>query len=182
MCWHPCLVESDSERTRLLLTNAAYFHLKHLDVSKHTRNLSPASRAILLSGPAGNTLIASRICIFLYISYPVLAFPSFAEPYHQTLAKALAYQFDAKLLLLDVANFSLKVRSSPRDLFFLACFLICYLLVFVNQPQIQSKFGTINKETVSTCFIYQINFMIIDRWCWWTLVLFIKRVDTWRWS
>lgn len=43
----------DSERTRVLLTSAAYVHLNHLDVSKHTRNLSPASRAILLSGPAG---------------------------------------------------------------------------------------------------------------------------------
>ncbi|XP_057774275.1 LOW QUALITY PROTEIN: lon protease homolog, mitochondrial-like [Salvia miltiorrhiza] len=74
-----------SERTRLLLTNAAYVHLKHLDVSKHTRNLSPASRAILLSGPA--------------------------EPYQQTLVKALAHHFDAKLLLLDMANFSLKIQS-----------------------------------------------------------------------
>ncbi|XP_042048874.1 peroxisomal biogenesis factor 6-like isoform X2 [Salvia splendens] len=94
-----------SERTRLLLTNAAYFHLKHLDVSKHTRNLSPASRAILLSGPA--------------------------EPYQQTLAKALAHQFDAKLLLLDMANFSLKI---------------------------QSKFGSINKETSLQRSISEVTF------------------------
>ena len=42
-----------SEQTRVLLTSAAYVHLKHAEVSKYTRNLSPASRAILLSGPAG---------------------------------------------------------------------------------------------------------------------------------
>lgn len=74
-----------SERTRLLLTNAAYVHLKHLDVSKHIRNLSPASRAILLSGPA--------------------------ESYQQTLAKALSHHFEAKLLLLDMSDFSLKMQS-----------------------------------------------------------------------
>ncbi|KAL0304352.1 UNVERIFIED_CONTAM: Spastin [Sesamum radiatum] len=71
-----------SERTRVLLTNAAYVHLKHFDVSKHTRNLSPASRAILLSGPT--------------------------ELYQQMLAKALAHYFEAKLLLLDINDFSLK--------------------------------------------------------------------------
>ncbi|XP_057473269.1 peroxisomal ATPase PEX6-like isoform X3 [Actinidia eriantha] len=74
-----------SERTRVLLTSAAYVHLKHLDVSKYTRNLSPASRAILLSGPA--------------------------ELYQQMLAKALAHHFEAKLLLLDVTDFSLKMQN-----------------------------------------------------------------------
>ncbi|KAM7272940.1 hypothetical protein ACFE04_027604 [Oxalis oulophora] len=74
-----------SERTRVLLTSAAYVHLKHFDVSKHTRNLSPASRAILLSGPA--------------------------ELYQQMLAKALAHHFESKLLILDVADFSIKMQS-----------------------------------------------------------------------
>ncbi|KAL7147405.1 hypothetical protein ABFS83_06G104800 [Erythranthe nasuta] len=74
-----------SERTRVLLTSAAYVHLKHLDVSKHTRNLSTASRAILLSGPG--------------------------ELYQQMLAKALAHHFEAKLLILDVADFSFKMQS-----------------------------------------------------------------------
>ncbi|KAL2527373.1 P-loop containing nucleoside triphosphate hydrolase superfamily protein [Abeliophyllum distichum] len=74
-----------SERTRVLLTSAAYIHLKQLDFSKHTRNLSPASRAILLSGPA--------------------------ELYQQMLAKALAHHFEAKLLLLDIFDFSLKMQS-----------------------------------------------------------------------
>ncbi|CAH1445518.1 unnamed protein product [Lactuca virosa] len=74
-----------SERTRALLTSAAYVHLKHLDVSKHTRNLSPASRAILLSGPA--------------------------EFYHQYLAKALSHEFEAKLLVLDITDLSVKMQS-----------------------------------------------------------------------
>ncbi|XP_059629137.1 ribosome biogenesis ATPase RIX7-like isoform X2 [Cornus florida] len=74
-----------SKRTQVLLTSAAYVHLKHLDVSKYTRNLSPASRAILLSGPA--------------------------ELYQQMLAKALAHHFEAKLLLLDITDFSLKMQS-----------------------------------------------------------------------
>ncbi|KAK6155622.1 hypothetical protein DH2020_009870 [Rehmannia glutinosa] len=51
----------------------------------HTRNLSPASRAILLSGPA--------------------------ELYQQMLAKALAHHFEAKLILLDINDFSLKMQS-----------------------------------------------------------------------
>ncbi|XP_061979923.1 uncharacterized protein LOC133700419 [Populus nigra] len=74
-----------SEQTRVLLTSAAYVHLKHAEASRYTRNLSPASRTILLSGPA--------------------------EPYQQMLAKALAHFFEAKLLLLDATDFSLKIQS-----------------------------------------------------------------------
>ncbi|QCD94706.1 spastin [Vigna unguiculata] len=74
-----------SERIRALLTSAAYIHLKHLHFSKHTRNLSPASRSILLSGPA--------------------------ESYQQALARALAHYFESKLLLLDITDFSLKLQN-----------------------------------------------------------------------
>ncbi|KAJ4749737.1 p-loop containing nucleoside triphosphate hydrolases superfamily protein [Rhynchospora pubera] len=74
-----------SEQTRIILTSAAYVHLKQADLSKHIRNLSAASRAILLSGPA--------------------------ELYQQLLAKALSHHFGAKLLLLDVTDFSLKFQS-----------------------------------------------------------------------
>ncbi|KAL0408114.1 UNVERIFIED_CONTAM: Spastin [Sesamum radiatum] len=74
-----------SEQTRVLLTSAAFVHLKKADFSKHTRNLSPASRTIMLSGPT--------------------------EMYQQMLAKALAHYFEAKLLLLDVTDFSLKIQS-----------------------------------------------------------------------
>ncbi|KAK3198725.1 hypothetical protein Dsin_022140 [Dipteronia sinensis] len=45
------------EQTRVQLTSAAYVHLKHAEVSKYTRNLSLASLAILLSGPAGLVLL-----------------------------------------------------------------------------------------------------------------------------
>ncbi|PSR91464.1 Spastin like [Actinidia chinensis var. chinensis] len=74
-----------SEQTRIILTSAAFVRLKKADFSKHTRNLSPASSAILLSGPA--------------------------ELYQQMLAKALAHYFEAKLLLLDVTDFLLKIQS-----------------------------------------------------------------------
>ncbi|XP_019453361.1 PREDICTED: peroxisome biosynthesis protein PAS1-like isoform X1 [Lupinus angustifolius] len=74
-----------SERTRVLLSSAGYVHLKNQHFSKHTRNLSPASRAILLSGPT--------------------------ELYQQTLAKALAHCFESKLLLIDISDFSLKMQS-----------------------------------------------------------------------
>ncbi|KAE8662159.1 Spastin [Hibiscus syriacus] len=70
------------ERTREMLTSTAYVQLKHYDVSRHTRNLSPVSKAILLSGPA--------------------------ELYQQMLAKAMAHYFKSKLLLMDVSDFSLK--------------------------------------------------------------------------
>ncbi|KAG8382186.1 hypothetical protein BUALT_Bualt05G0050600 [Buddleja alternifolia] len=87
-----------SEQTRVLLTSAAFVHLKNVDFTKHTRNLSPASRTILLSGPA--------------------------EMYQQMLAKALAHYFEAKLLLLDVTDFSLKIQSKygcPKDTTFKRC-------------------------------------------------------------
>ncbi|KAL8141602.1 hypothetical protein V2J09_014634 [Rumex salicifolius] len=74
-----------SEQTRVLLTSAAWFYLKKGDFSKYTRNLSPASRAILLSGPT--------------------------ELYQQMLAKALAHYFEAKLLLIDVNDFALRIQS-----------------------------------------------------------------------
>ncbi|TVU22963.1 hypothetical protein EJB05_32686 [Eragrostis curvula] len=74
-----------SEQTRVVLTSAAYVHLKQAEISKYTRNLAPASRALLLSGPA--------------------------ELYQQMLAKALAHYFEAKLLLLDPTDFLIKIHS-----------------------------------------------------------------------
>ena len=68
------------------MTSVAYVHLKEYDISKHTRNLAPASKAILLSGPA--------------------------EFYQQMLAKALSHYFESKLLLLDITDFSIKVNQS----------------------------------------------------------------------
>ena len=55
----------DSEQTQELLTSAAYVHLKHADFSKHTRNLAPGSRAILLSGPAG--MLSGKCGLILHL-------------------------------------------------------------------------------------------------------------------
>lgn len=74
-----------SEQTKEVLISAAFVHLKQADLSKHIRNLSAASRAILLSGPT--------------------------EAYLQSLAKALSHYYKARLLLLDVTDFSLRIQS-----------------------------------------------------------------------
>ncbi|KAH7427530.1 hypothetical protein KP509_10G048300 [Ceratopteris richardii] len=76
-----------SDETRRQLTNAAFLHLKRMQFSKLSRNLSPASRTVLLSGPTGT------------------------ETYHQMLAKALSHFFGAKLLIFDVTDFSLKIQN-----------------------------------------------------------------------
>ncbi|KAJ1264285.1 hypothetical protein BS78_09G251600 [Paspalum vaginatum] len=74
-----------SEQTREVLISAAFVHLNKAELSKHIRNLSAASRAILLSGPT--------------------------EPYLQSLAKALSHYFKARLLILDATDFSLRIQS-----------------------------------------------------------------------
>ncbi|KAL3693907.1 hypothetical protein R1sor_007558 [Riccia sorocarpa] len=75
-----------NEQARHVLTNAAYVHLKRAQFSKFTSQLSAASQAILLSGPEGT------------------------EAYHQRIAKALAHNFEAKLLLLDVTDLVSKSK------------------------------------------------------------------------
>ncbi|XP_062180819.1 peroxisomal ATPase PEX6-like [Phragmites australis] len=74
-----------SEQTKEVLISAAFVHLKKAELSKHIRNLSAASRAILLSGPT--------------------------EPYLQSLAGALSHYFKARLLILDITDFSLRIQS-----------------------------------------------------------------------
>lgn len=68
------------------------------------------------------------------------------------LAKALAHFFEAKLLLLDVTDFSLKVSLLNSIIFFCKSFLICYIHnwegLFCFWLQIQSKYGGTNKESV----------------------------------
>lgn len=70
------------------------------------------------------------------------------------LAKALANQFKAKLLLLDVNAFSLKV-TMDATLFFLDYLfwqLNLYFIIF-NSLQMQSKYGCAKREVVcSLCF------------------------------
>ncbi|KAL6848867.1 hypothetical protein ACP4OV_021450 [Aristida adscensionis] len=74
-----------SRQTKEVLISAAFVHLEKSDLSKHIRNLSAASRAILLSGPT--------------------------ERYLQALAKAMSHYFNARLLILDVTDFSLRIQS-----------------------------------------------------------------------
>ncbi|KAF7022864.1 hypothetical protein CFC21_035499 [Triticum aestivum] len=73
-----------SEETKLALTSAGYAYLSKINLPSHIRVLSAASRTILLCGPS--------------------------EPYLQSLAKALAHHFDARLLLLDIAEFSRQIQ------------------------------------------------------------------------
>ncbi|KAF0923502.1 hypothetical protein E2562_006389, partial [Oryza meyeriana var. granulata] len=73
-----------SEQTRLALTSTAFVHLSPTILPNHIRVLSESSRTILLCGPS--------------------------EAYLQSLAKALANQFNARLLLLDVLDFSRKIH------------------------------------------------------------------------
>jgi hypothetical protein len=93
----------------VVLTSAAYVHLKQADISKYTRNLAPASRAILLSGPAGNSAFTAEVNILSLLQTKVKTKFLLEELYQQMLAKALAHYFQAKLLLLDPTDFLIKV-------------------------------------------------------------------------
>lgn len=73
-----------SEETKLALTSAAFAYLSKTNLPKHIRVLSAASRTILLCGPS--------------------------EPYLQSLAKALAHHFEARLLLLDIGEFARRIQ------------------------------------------------------------------------
>ncbi|KAI4972319.1 hypothetical protein ZWY2020_003244 [Hordeum vulgare] len=79
-------LDGGREQTRVVPTSVAYVNLKQAEISKYTRNLAPANRAILLSGPA--------------------------ELYQQMLAKALAHYFEAKILLLDPIDFLINFMAN----------------------------------------------------------------------
>ncbi|PUZ55742.1 hypothetical protein GQ55_5G236800 [Panicum hallii var. hallii] len=81
-----------SEETRLALTTAAFPYLSQTALPKHIQVLDDSSRTILLCGP-------SEICLL-------------------SLAKAVAHQFNARLLALDVFEFSRQIKhkySAPSD-------------------------------------------------------------------
>lgn len=67
------------------------------------------------------------------------------------LAKALAHYFEAKLLLLDITDFSLKVCMPTFyfSLIFVYLFLLALISIMFEFIQIQSKYGSGNKESVS---------------------------------
>jgi hypothetical protein len=62
------------------------------------------------------------------------------------LAKALAHFFEAKLLLLDVTDFSMKVSIYGCSLCLNLTFV--QIVLMVGFIQIQSKYGSANKESV----------------------------------
>lgn len=73
------------------------------------------------------------------------------ELYQQMLAKALSHDFGAKLLLLDVTDFSLKVGLENQFIFIFEsnCFIIYLLLIYLCFfLQFQSKYGNVNKPSV----------------------------------
>nr|DAD33315.1 TPA_asm: hypothetical protein HUJ06_012166 [Nelumbo nucifera] len=78
-----------SETTKNVLISSTYIHLKCKEYSKYIKDLSSVSPRILLSGPAGS------------------------EIYQETLIKALAKHFEARLLIIDVVQ--LLGGLSPRD-------------------------------------------------------------------
>ncbi|KAL5204997.1 hypothetical protein ABZP36_009868 [Zizania latifolia] len=80
------------KQTQLALTSMAYAYLSQTDLPKHIHALSDASHAILLCSPS--------------------------EPFLQSLAKALANHYNARLLLLEVVEFSHKIHhkyGSPSN-------------------------------------------------------------------
>lgn len=120
-----------------MLTSVAYVHLKEYDISKHTRNLAPASKAILLSGPA--------------------------EFYQQMLAKALSHYFESKLLLLDITDFSIKVNQSMHVYYFPLQnrIVLDFFFLSIIWKQIQSKYGCTKREPVSY-YLYVFCFYVDD--------------------
>lgn len=145
-----------SEQTRVLLTSAAFVHLKKGDFTKHTRNLAPASRTILLSGPAGKLYrILLNYVLFMVVCDCTIY--SLSELYQQMLAKALAHYFEAKLLLLDITDFSLKVsRRWLNSHCWLGIVVCVFFFWFLNTlfEQMLSKYGSPNRETVSSIALY----------------------------
>ncbi|CAL9076075.1 unnamed protein product [Musa textilis] len=66
-----------SDNTKHLLLSCAFVHLEHKEFSKYTTEISSLSRRVLLSGPPGS------------------------EIYQETLVKALAKEFGARMLIID---------------------------------------------------------------------------------
>ncbi|OAY76315.1 ATPase family AAA domain-containing protein 1-A [Ananas comosus] len=66
-----------SETTKSVLTSSAFVHLKCKEICKYAGGISSLSQRVLLSGPAGS------------------------EIYQETLVKALAQHFGARLLIVD---------------------------------------------------------------------------------
>ncbi|CAN6468339.1 unnamed protein product [Victoria cruziana] len=80
-----------SENTKNALISPIYIHLKRKEFAKFATDLPTVSPRILLSGPSGS------------------------EIYQETLAKALANHFGAKLLILDTTTLPSGLSSKESD-------------------------------------------------------------------
>ncbi|KAL2633180.1 hypothetical protein R1flu_004659 [Riccia fluitans] len=76
-----------SESTKSLLVTSTFVHLKRPNFTKFTSELPAISPRILLTGPSGS------------------------EIYQETLVKALAYHYEAKLLIFDSSSMPSEVQS-----------------------------------------------------------------------
>ncbi|KAL3694568.1 hypothetical protein R1sor_008219 [Riccia sorocarpa] len=76
-----------SESTKSLLVTSTFVHLKRPNYTKFTAELPAISPRILLTGPSGS------------------------EIYQETLVKALAYHYEAKLLIFDSSSMPSEVQS-----------------------------------------------------------------------
>lgn len=70
------------------------------------------------------------------------------------LAKALAHYIEAKLLLLDVPDFSLKVSRYNHSSLCFYTFMILKLSLGI-WLQIQSKYGSSNKDSVRILILHK---------------------------
>ncbi|RLN21792.1 ribosome biogenesis ATPase RIX7-like [Panicum miliaceum] len=123
-----------SEETRLALTTAAFPYLSQTALPKHIQVLDDSSRTILLCGPSETCLLS--------------------------LAKAVAHQFNARLLVLDVFDFSRQVpkRSITESTFGRVYGLVESLNIFRKKAE---PTGSLDHETdildVNTRIRYKIT-------------------------
>ncbi|KAL6846913.1 hypothetical protein ACP4OV_022766 [Aristida adscensionis] len=83
-----------SDKTKEVLLSSAFIHMERKEFSKQFPKISSLNQRILLSGPSGS------------------------EIYQETLIKALAKHFDARLLMVDsllLCRTSSKIQESQKD-------------------------------------------------------------------
>lgn len=101
---------SFSDTTKNVLIASMFVHLKCNKFVKHASDLPILSPRILLSGPAGwNCPLFSFNCSFVFFPSDLFPWPGLSvtwvltgsEIYQETLTKALARHFGARLLIVD---------------------------------------------------------------------------------
>lgn len=142
-----------SEQTRVLLTSAAFVHLKQADFSKHTRNLSPASRTILLSGHAGK-LSGKELILGVHMfqlchlcnKWWLCCFV-FERTLPANACEGFSPLFWSKIIVVRCDWLFSKGRKLP-SLFSSRSSYFVLMLTAYDVLQMQNKYGTANKEYV----------------------------------